>query len=114
MRVHELDWPRRAALAGFYRELRETCFDGASLEGDALAVALGGEGRYPRSAAQAARRCRVLAELGLLAWEGKDIARSLRVVSSEATDLERSVAYRAYRARFEEGKRFLSRRRAPR
>jgi single-stranded-DNA-specific exonuclease len=113
MRVHELDWPRRAALAGFYRELRERCGGTGALTADALGQALAGDGRYPRSAEQAARRCRVLAELGLIAWEGRGVARSLRVVSSEATDLVRSTAFRAYRARFEEGKRFLSRRRAP-
>jgi single-stranded-DNA-specific exonuclease len=113
LRVHELDWPRRAALAGFYRELRERCA-GQPLAGEALERALVGDARHPRSAEQAARRCRVLAELDLLAWEGTGADRALRVVSSEETDLERSVAFRVYRARFEEGKRSLNRRRAPR
>jgi single-stranded-DNA-specific exonuclease len=113
MRVHELDWPRRAALTGFYRELRARCEPDERLVDDALHQALAGEGRHPRTAEQAARRCRVLAELGIIDWEAKAPTRSLGVVSSKAADLERSAAFRAYRARFEEGKRFLSRRRAP-
>ena len=40
-----------------------------------------------------------------------DAARALRVVSSEGTDLERSAAFVAYRDRYEEGRRYLSKRR---
>ena len=60
-----------------------------------------------------ARCFRVLAELGLVqgAPDGGD--GTVGVVSSEKTDLERSAAFRAYSARYEEGKRYLEGRRQP-
>ncbi len=71
-----------------------------------------GEGRsHPLSPEAAARSARVLAELGLVRWERSGAARALGVVSSEGTDLERSAAFVAYRDRYEEGRRYLSKRR---
>jgi len=51
---------------------------------------------------------RVLAELGLIAWDNSGANQGLRVVSSAGTDLERSAAFVAYRERYEEGRRYLS------
>src|SRR5204862_295612 len=75
--------------------------------------ALEGAGRNPRSPEVAGRRLRVLEDLGALRWETSPAARSVRVVSSEETDLERVSCFVAYRARSEEGERFLSGRRQP-
>ena len=69
-----------------------------------------GAGRaHPRSPEAAARGARVLAELGLIEFAGSGASRSLGVVSSEGTDLERSGAFTAYRARREEGRACLTR-----
>ena len=78
-----------------------------------LAAALAGDGPYPRTPELAARAVRVLVEAGLCAWQQDGTGGVLRVVSSEETDLERSQAYRAYRARHEEGKQYLRRQRQP-
>ncbi|MGH2954360.1 MAG: hypothetical protein ACRDK9_10155, partial [Solirubrobacterales bacterium] len=67
--------------------------------------------RHPRAPEACGRLARVLGELGLLRWQGSDAARTLGVVSSEGTDLTRSAAFVAYRDRYEEGRRYLSRRR---
>ena len=40
-------------------------------------------------------------------------AGTVGVVSSEGTELERSAAYRAYSARYQEGHRYLERRKQP-
>ena len=63
---------------------------------------------YPQAPETAARRLRVLGEIGALAWYGSGADRELGVVSSEGTDLERSPAFVAYRERYEEGIRYLS------
>ena len=108
LRVHADEWPSRASLGALYRALREHCSDGA-LQAAAARSLLCGEGRrHPLSPEVAARSARVLGELGLLEWSGSGVARSLRVVSSGGTDLERSNAFVAYRDRCEEGRRFLS------
>ena len=109
LRVHDSQWPLRPALAAAFRSLRDACAAGGDeLGGEELRVALsGGEGRH-RSATVAARGARVLAELGLVGWNGSGTTRTLGVVSSEAKDLERSGSFTAYRARHEEGKRFLN------
>jgi hypothetical protein len=115
LRVHEEDWPERSALAATYRALRDA---GAGSSGDPIVEThrlreiLVGPGRN-LSPEVAARRMRVLEELGAVSWEGSAAAPALRVVSSEAKDLERSTAFVAYRERSEEGKRFLSRRSQP-
>jgi cytidylate kinase len=55
----------------------------------------------------------VLEELGAVRWQASGTTRAVRVVSSEEKDLERSQAFVAYRDRYQEGRRFLSRRRQP-
>jgi single-stranded-DNA-specific exonuclease len=105
LRVHEAEWPQREALAVLYRELRAG-------ERDLRAI-LQGQGRHPRSPEVVARRLRVLEELETVRWETSGTARALRVVSSEGKDLEHSQAFAAYRERYREGQRFLSRRRQP-
>ena len=50
----------------------------------------------------------MLTELGLVEWDRTGTSPGLGVVSSVAKDLERSGSFRAYRARHEEGKRFLN------
>ena len=54
-----------------------------------FARSLHGPGRHPRSPEVAARRLRVLEELGAFGWELLRHRGALRVVSSEAKDLER-------------------------
>ncbi|MGH2993411.1 MAG: DHHA1 domain-containing protein, partial [Solirubrobacterales bacterium] len=107
-RAHGAAWELRPALRSVYSGLRES--PGAP-RGEELIAALAGGGAHPRTPAEAGRCARVLEELELLLWDGTGADRSLRVVSSEATDLERSEAYLAYRARHEEGATFLSRQR---
>ncbi len=95
--------PQRSELAGVFRCLREA----GEIGGDQLRDALRGDGPYPRSAEVAARCFRVLADLDLLRGAACGGAGTVGVVSSGETKLERSAAFRAYRARYEEGKRFL-------
>jgi hypothetical protein len=108
--VHANEWELRDALGRIYRGL-DAC--GGDAGATRLIDLLAGDGAHPRTPEVAARCVRVLEELDLAAYgaspPGGD--RSLRVVSSEATDLERSEAHVAYRARHEEGRRFLSRQR---
>ncbi|HEX6116351.1 MAG TPA: single-stranded-DNA-specific exonuclease RecJ [Solirubrobacterales bacterium] len=109
LRVHDSQWPLRPVLAASFRALREaTLAAGGELAGEDLLVALAGGERRPASARIAARSARVLTDLGLVEWARKRTSRSLGVVSSVARDLERSASFRAYRARHEEGKRFLN------
>ena len=117
LRVLDEEWPSRLALAALYRRLRDAQpiggSPGAPFEGVGLREALRGHGRHPLAPEVAARRLRVLAELGCVRWESRATTGSLRVVSSEAKDLEQSEAFVAYRQRCEEGRRFLSGRRQP-
>jgi single-stranded-DNA-specific exonuclease len=84
-----------------------------SAEGSELREALTGGGDHPHGPELAARCVRVLHELELIVWDPKSPERSLRVVSSEHTELERSGAFRAYSARLEEGKKYLASLRQP-
>ncbi len=112
LRVHADEWPSRASLASLYRGLGPLADAGGGVGLAAARDALCGAARsHPLSPEVAARSARVLGELGLVRWEDLGASRSLRVVSSEGTDLERSAAFVAYRERAEEGRRFLSRRR---
>jgi single-stranded-DNA-specific exonuclease len=106
LNVHNAEWSMRPQLAGAFAGLREA---GGVLRDALLAELLSGAGPYPRTPEQAGRCIRVLAELGLAAWRQDGAERTLRVVSSDHTELERSHAYVAYSARHEEGRRFLSR-----
>jgi single-stranded-DNA-specific exonuclease len=93
----------RPALIGVFRELREL----GEASGESLRGALSGT-KGPRRGPEAAARCfRVLSELELVQGAPNGGDGTVGVVSSEGTDLERSAAFRAYSARFEEGRRFL-------
>ena len=112
LRVHTEDWPSRASLAAIYRSLCARLADSPTLEGALIRTILCGEGRaHPLSPEAAARAARVLAELELVVWDGSGALSAPGVVSSQGTDLDRSRAFVAYRARHEEGRRFLSERR---
>jgi single-stranded-DNA-specific exonuclease len=111
LRVLADEWPSRASLGELYRGLRDACA-ATTLAGEEIGRLLAGPNRsHPRTPEVCARLVRVLDELGLLRWGGFGAGRTLGVVSSEATDLERSKAFVAYRDRFEEARRYLSRRR---
>jgi single-stranded-DNA-specific exonuclease len=94
---------QRPVLAGVFRDLREA----GTGEGAALFDALRGSGAHPRGPEAVARCFAVLAELGLVQGTPDRGRGSVGVVSSEETDLERSTAYRAYSARYQEGRRYL-------
>jgi hypothetical protein len=97
----------RAPLRGLYRELQ-----GAERHsGEELRDRLRGAGRHRRSPELAGRCLRVLGELGILRFERNEGVPSLGVVSSNGTKLEGSESFRAYSARYEEGERYLERRR---
>jgi single-stranded-DNA-specific exonuclease len=104
MRVLEDQLGLRTALTGVFRALR----DSPAAEGSPLRAALAGGEARPRSPEVAARCARVLSEAGVLGLEAAGRERRLRVVSSGGTELERSGAFRAYRARHEEGQRYLA------
>ncbi|MGI9021402.1 MAG: single-stranded-DNA-specific exonuclease RecJ [Solirubrobacterales bacterium] len=115
IRAWEAQWPSRPVLGGLYRRLGEPAGPSGELEAAGARAALGGDGHHARTPEVAGRCLRVLAELGLVVpgSDGGGHAGSLRVVSSKGTDLARSQAFAAYRARCEEGRRYLSRRRQP-
>jgi single-stranded-DNA-specific exonuclease len=94
---------QRGVLAGVFRDLREA----SEGEGGGLYEALRGGGPHPRGPEAAARCFAVLAELGLVQGAADRGRGVVGVVSSEGTDLERSTAYRAYSARYQEGLRYL-------
>ena len=94
---------RRGVLAALFRDLREA----GDCSGDQLWATLRGSGHHPREPEAAARCFRVLAELGLVRGTPDRGAGTVGVVSSEETDLERSNAFLAYGARYQEGLRFL-------
>jgi single-stranded-DNA-specific exonuclease len=99
----------RGTVARVFKALRE---DGET-SGPQLWTALSTGGAHPLSAESAARCFRVLQELGLLAGEPNSGDGSVRVVSSEGTDLERSAAFRAYSEEFSEAQQYLERRKLP-
>jgi hypothetical protein len=105
LRVHESEWPQRPALVSVYRALGDPDV--------APRRALEGVGGHACSPEVAGRRLRILDEAGAVTWQRSGTTPALRVVSSETKDLERVQAFVAYRDRFEEGRRFLSRQRQP-
>ena len=107
--VLEARHAQRRELAAMFRDLR----DAGEVSGEELRKELLGSGSHPRDPEAAARCFRVLAELGLVRGTPKGGAGTVGVVSSEGTELERSAAFRAYSARYEEGKRYLERRKHP-
>jgi single-stranded-DNA-specific exonuclease len=94
---------QRGVLAGVFRDLRNA----GEGEGQGLLEALRDGGDHPREPEAAARCVAVLTELGLVQGAPDRGRGSVGVVSSEETDLERSTAYRAYSARYQEGRRYL-------
>ena len=95
----------REAVAALFRSLREA----GEASGEELREALRGGGAHRRSPEAAARCFRVLAELGLVSGEPDHGVGAVGVVSSKGTDLERSAAFRAYRADHSEAVPYLER-----
>src|SRR5215211_1173396 len=112
LRVHEEEWPHHPALVALFRSLRAAAQDGPPGGGQLIPARvrelLHGPGRHPRSPEVAARRLRVLEELGAVRWQPFATARALRVVSSVGKDVQQAKSFVAYRERYEEGRRFLS------
>ena len=100
--MHELEYGLRTSLVALYRGLRLQ----HRVAGEELERLLRGDGPHGRSAPLAARLIRVLAELELVSLD-RDLP-ALAIASESQTALERSAAYRAYAARYEDGRRFLS------
>ena len=100
--MHELEYGLRASLAALYRGVRAR----GRVAGGELEQLLRAEGRHGRPARVAGRLVRVLAELALVSLDRQTPA--LQAASEAPTALERSCAYRVYRQRYEDGKRFLS------
>lgn len=98
---------QRMELVAVFRELREA----GEIDGEQLYEVLRGSGAHPRSPEAAARCVKVLSELELLQRWPYRTDGVFRVVSSEETDLERSAAFRAYGARYQEGRKYLEGRR---
>jgi len=107
--VLESSHAQRQELTAMFRDLREA----GDCGGEDLRRALEGSGRHARPPEAAARCFRVFSELGLARGAPEAGAGTVGVVSSERTELERSAAFRAYSARYEEGKRYLERHRHP-
>lgn len=102
--VAQTELDLRPALADVYRGLRAA--GGAA--GDGLATLLRGTARHPRSPAVCGRVLRVLAELGLLELD-RDGLRCQVVEGARRTELERSLAHRAYVARLAHTSEWLQR-----
>jgi single-stranded-DNA-specific exonuclease len=98
-------WATREGVAAAYRALRTT----GDASGCRLRQALAGEGPHPLCPEAAARRFRVLRELGLVQGSPEGGAGVVRVVSSVRTDLQRSAAFRAYGERLSEARQYLAR-----
>jgi single-stranded-DNA-specific exonuclease len=102
-------WASREGVAAAFRALREA----GPAAGRAFREALTGAGPNPLCAEAAARRFRVLEELGLLQGSPDAGDGVVGVVSSGRTDLQRSGAFRAYSAAHAEAQRFLERPKLP-
>ncbi len=98
-------WATREGVATTYRALRQT----GDARGCRLREALAGAGDHPLCPEAAARRFRVLRELGLLQGSVEGGEGVVRVVSSVRTDLQRSAAFRVYDERLSEARRYLAR-----
>jgi hypothetical protein len=96
----------RPAVAAVFRALRQAG-DGT------LREALAAGGAYPLGPEAAGRCFRVLKELELVSGEPGGGNGAVGVVSSEGTDLERSAAFRVYRADHSEAQQYLERHRQP-
>ncbi len=109
LRAHAEEWPQPASLRRLYRELKEVAGNAGTMgAADALGLLRGSSHAYPQPPETVARRLRVLEDLSLVRWSRSGADRELGVVSSVGTQLELSPAFVAYRARYEEGIRYLS------
>lgn len=109
LRVLDHDLGLRRPLGNLFRFIGGA----GSLQGADLRPALAGRGNHPHGPELAGRCVRVLVELELIELHGGGPERTLGVVSSEQTELERSGAFRAYVARLEEGQQYLANLRQP-
>jgi hypothetical protein len=100
--MHELEYGLRTSLAELYRALRQR----QSATGEELERLLRGDRPHGRPARLAGRLMKVLAELELVSLD-RDLP-ALTVAGTARTALDRSPAYRAYTARYEDGRRYLS------
>jgi single-stranded-DNA-specific exonuclease len=105
--IHELEYGLRTSLVPLYRALRER----QSVAGEELEHLLRGDGQHARSARLAGRLLRVLTELELVSLSRDPPALSL--AGAQATELERSAAYRAYTKTYQDGQQFLKRAKLP-
>jgi hypothetical protein len=106
--MHELEYGLRASLVAFYRALRAR----QRAAGEELEHLLRGDGPHGRSARLAARLVRVLAELELVSLD-RDLP-ALAIAGTAPTALDCSPSYRAYKQRYEDGRRYLSSANQPR
>jgi single-stranded-DNA-specific exonuclease len=100
--MHELEYGLRASLAALYRALRSR----GRVVGEELEQLLRGDGHHARPARLAGRLIRVLAELELVSLD-RDLP-ALAIAGTAQTALDRSLAYRAYTERYEDGRRYLN------
>ena len=101
----EAQLAQRPDLIQMYREIREA---GAEVGGEELRR--GPAGRGPAPPGPGGRRPLLPCPARARAWCGESTdhgAGTAGVVSSERTDLERSAAFRAYSARYQEGLQYL-------
>jgi single-stranded-DNA-specific exonuclease len=103
-RLLDWEWNLRAAIREIWRGLAAS---GGEASGTDLRSVLAGGSAYPRTPELAARCVRVLSELDLCEWRLTGGGPSLRVLSSERTDLGRSRAYTDCVARHQEAIRYL-------
>jgi single-stranded-DNA-specific exonuclease len=100
-------YAQRRELIAVFRDLREA----GPMNGEQLRKTLRGTDKQPRNPRGAARCLRVLSELNLLEADENLAEGVTGVVSSQRTDLERSAAFHAYGARYQEGHKYLESRR---
>jgi single-stranded-DNA-specific exonuclease len=100
--MHELEYGLRASLVALFRGLRQR----GRVAGEELERLLRGEGPHGRPARLAGRLIRVLVELELVSLD-RDLP-ALTVAGTARVELEHSPAFRVYKARYEDGRRFLS------
>jgi single-stranded-DNA-specific exonuclease len=101
--IHEWELALREPLAALYRALREQGKAG----GEACEVLLRGDAPQPRTPCLAGRLVRVLTELRLAVLDRDGWGLEI-VEPTGRTDLERSVAYRAYGQRLQDGLTYLT------
>ncbi len=101
-------WRDRLALRPALIEVWRALDAGGALEGQALAAALRGDGQHSRDARHCARLVRVLSDLGLGSYDIGATGPRLSRGEARRTELDRSIAYRAYTARLVQATRYLT------